>query len=215
VVKSTIGNPFDTSKDLLSRSFRVSSAVLADKDASLKLGLKWVRCRKGLSGRVEGGVLGLGSEESPTPMLAFGAADGQVHLVAAAQGGRRPRLRTKHAMEVSCVAISSDGRFLSAGCRDRSWKLWDGVSGAEVAWARGHDSEGLCTCQPQLVQGDFMIDPRCPVEGHSGAVSSMVFSPGGSRIATGQRPSMLAPDTGFLALIMPKARPPESGFGRV
>lgn len=139
---------------------------------------------------LEAGVLGLGAEESPTPMLAFGAADGQVHIEAA-QGGRRPRLRTKHALEVSCVAISADGRFLSAGCRDRSMKTWDAVSGAEISWARGHDSEGLCTCFPQLHQGDFMMDPRCPVEGHSGAVSAMVFSPCCRKIATGGEDKML------------------------
>jgi WD40 repeat protein len=51
----------------------------------------------------------------------------------------------------------------------------------------GHDGQGLCEC-PAAEDIDTvmeMVDPRCPLAGHKGKVTSLAFSPTGGLVVSG------------------------------
>ena len=44
----------------------------------------------------------------------------------------------KHSMEINCVALSSNGKFIISGSNDHTIKLWDIFTGKEVQTFKGH-----------------------------------------------------------------------------
>jgi len=60
-----------------------------------------------------------------------------VQLRDAASGELR-RALNGHAAKVTCLAFSPDGKLLAAGGRDKTIRLWDPASGAEVRAIASH-----------------------------------------------------------------------------
>jgi len=66
-------------------------------------------------------------------VLAIGTENGRVQLVDAETG--RVRLDVQgHLQSVQCVALSPAGDLLATASFDRSWKLWDVTTGAELRY---------------------------------------------------------------------------------
>lgn len=118
-------------------------------------------------------------------VLAIGTHDGMLQLIDAETGALRMDVQA-HQQSVQCVALSPAGDLLATASFDRSWKLWDVSTGAELRWVRGHDREGTCICEMGLF-GRCCRSVRecCPVVGHSRSLSSITFSPSGTKVATG------------------------------
>ncbi len=70
--------------------------------------------------------------------LAFGAADGSVHLVDVQNGADRFVMRG-HSGGVSSLAVSPDGKLLASASYDRSIFLWATNSGREQKSWQGHE----------------------------------------------------------------------------
>ena len=54
---------------------------------------------------------------------------------------------------------------------------------SQVWSSRSHDFERGCICRDNY--GHQMVDPACPVKGHTSWVSSVAFFPDGERIVSG------------------------------
>ena len=92
---------------------------------------------------------GRGARQGRLPLLALLLAI----LVASAGGAPVGRAQTGgHEGSVRGVAFSPDGRLLASASSDRTIKLWEVATGAEVATLRGH------TAQVQTVA--FLPDGR-------------------------------------------------------
>ena len=48
---------------------------------------------------------------------------------------------------------------------DKSWRVRDAVSGAELACGRGHDGIGACICEQFFLPLSALANPACPVVG--------------------------------------------------
>ena len=118
-------------------------------------------------------------------MLAIGSHD-RLSFVNAATGKEKWNVQAHPAnIDPVRVALSPDGTAIaSCGGRDKSWKMWDAVSGVERFHVKGHSRGGGCVCE-----ADRMLDrellPDCKESGHFGWLCTIGFSPCGLRVLTG------------------------------
>jgi WD40 repeat protein len=109
------------------------------------------------------------------------------------------RVLRGHNSAVFAVAISRDGRLLASASNDRTAKLWDPTTGAELRTLRGHngavnsvafspDGKLLATVSDDRTVRlwDTVGDERPRVlTGHSDWIWSVAFSPDGKLLASG------------------------------
>lgn len=101
-----------------------------------------------------------------------------------------------HTREVSCIAISANGKTLASGSVDRTVRLWDPSTKQGLVALEGHDGEVHCaTFSPDsklLATGEMYkkvkvwdVATQKEIQGMSdseGAVLGLAFSPDGKRI---------------------------------
>jgi sugar lactone lactonase YvrE len=85
-----------------------------------------------------------------------GAMDSSVKLLDVRRLGGGAHTLAGHAVDVRCVAFSSDGKRLASGAEDGTVKMWDTGTGQETL----------------------------TLKGHTGSVNSVAFSPDGWRLAS-------------------------------
>jgi len=142
-------------------------------------------------------------------LLAAAGADGVVRVWDAHNGSERFAL-SAHEGAATSVAFSPDGRQLASSGLDQVVKVWDMGDGHEVFTLRGHSGpvhrvafspRGDCLASGAVRRND--LDSESPAEGelkvwdarsgeqrhtlwgHTGAVTSIAFSPDGARLASG------------------------------
>jgi hypothetical protein len=116
-----------------------------------------------------------------------------------------------HQQSVEALALSADGKTLLSGSLDRGVRLWDLVSGQEMALLKGHqrpvaavafspDGRLAASAGGSLAVSYEVSDPRRirlwdvvtgkevgHFEGHTADVTSLTFSPDGTRLVSGMR----------------------------
>ncbi len=138
-------------------------------------------------------------------VLASASHDGTVRLWDPA-GGKPLRSIRAHDGRALAVAFSPDGRRLASGGADKKAKVWDPETGRGVLTLAGHagdvlgvafrpDGKVLATCTADVPRtitrepGEIKIwdlaggQARATLRAHSGAVTSVAFSPDGLRLA--------------------------------
>jgi WD40 repeat protein len=98
---------------------------------------------------------------------------------------------------LTCLALSPDGKRLASGSRDWTVKVWDTATGQETWTLQGHagpvysvafspDGKRLASGGRDLKVWDAATGHQTlTLKGHSGLVSSVAFSPDGKRLASG------------------------------
>ncbi len=151
-------------------------------------------------------VCGLGDKQGLIESSeTFGAAGGRLGLADAGAGGAivwdfhagPPRFLERHAEPVQSIAVTPDGRILTAG-DDASVRLWDSQSGRQLRLLEGHrDRVWAVAVSPDgslAASGSIDNDVRLwdlesgtstrVIEQHEGGVGSVVFDSSGSRLVT-------------------------------
>jgi DNA-binding beta-propeller fold protein YncE len=100
---------------------------------------------------------------------------------------------------LTCLALSPDGKRLASGSRDWTVKVWDTATGQETLTLNGHTgpvySVAFSRDGKRLASGsaDHTVkvwdaqtgQETRTLQGHTGGVSSVAFSPDGKRLASG------------------------------
>jgi len=108
------------------------------------------------------------------------------------------RDRCRHDGHITSVCFSPDGKRIVTGSQDKTSKVWDVVTGNELATLRGHagfvmavsfSPDGTRIVTGSLDSTAKLWDATTGTElatlrGHSAVVKSVSFSPDGTRIAT-------------------------------
>jgi WD40 repeat protein len=125
--------------------------------------------------------------------LVGGTRDGQV-LIRGLRGPRSRIVLDGHTQPVSDVEVSGDGTLLVSAGTDRVARVWDAVTGAEIAVLRGHEralrSAGFGAGQTIVTGADdgtarFWEAPVTSVlAGHTGPIVALAVTPDGARVAT-------------------------------
>ena len=157
--------------------------------------------------------------------LIGGTRDGQV-LIRGLRGPRSRIVLDGHTQPVSDVEVSGDGTLLVSAGTDRVARVWDAVTGAEIAVLRGHEralrSAGFGAGQTIVTGADdgtarFWEAPVTSVlAGHTGAIVAVAVTPDGARVATASSEEgavrvwnartgaelarIIAPDVAFVAI---------------
>ncbi len=110
---------------------------------------------------------------------------------------------------VKCVAFSPDGNWLAAGSLDRTFRVWDSSSGAELARREAHGDGLLCLAFApvgrrlatggqdrtlvlwDLDEGPARARPRWRAAGHTDNINALAFLPDGSRLLSGSHDGTL------------------------
>jgi hypothetical protein len=133
--------------------------------------------------------------------LALGS-DTQVTVWDTTTGQEVARLRG-HALPVTAVVFSPDGKRVAAASRARSVRVWDVATRKEVVAFGGHtgpvhclavspDGRRFASGGADTGAGDALLvwdastgEKALSLRGHGGSVSAVAFSPDGSRLASG------------------------------
>ncbi len=125
--------------------------------------------------------------------LVGGTDDGQ--LVIRGLSGPRDRIALDgHTQAVSDIEVSSDGALIVSAGTDRAARVWDAVTGAEIAVLRGHTralrAAGFGRGRTVVTAADdgtarFWEAPVTTVlAGHVDPITAVAITPDGSRVAT-------------------------------
>jgi WD40 repeat protein len=135
-------------------------------------------------------------------------SDRQVIVWDAAAGRKRWELKG-HTDRVNCLALSPDGKTVASGSRDRTVRLWDVARGKEVGrfeaggslkgLAFSPDGKLLATASGNDLFDNWVVEVPghgaavwdvarrkrlLRLEGHTGGVNAIAFSPNGKMLAT-------------------------------
>ena len=125
--------------------------------------------------------------------LVGGSADGQ--LVIRGLSGPRDRIVLDgHTQAVSDVEVSSDGALVVTSGTDRAARIWDAVTGAEIAVLRGHtgalraaafgQGRTVVTAADDGTARFWEAPVTTVLAGHVDRITAVAVTPDGSRVAT-------------------------------
>jgi WD40 repeat protein/tetratricopeptide (TPR) repeat protein len=120
---------------------------------------------------------------------------GELRLLNAANGKEANVLQGKVA-PVLCLGFSPDGRFLAAGCKDKTVKVWEAASGKPVTTLQGHtdaidglafspDGKELASVGAELKVWDTASWKEAWKREDIGGGNAVAFSPDGHYLAVG------------------------------
>lgn len=132
---------------------------------------------------------------SPDSRRLFGGdANGLVRARNVAGAGGRLTLRG-HSQPVSDLDVSRDGKLLVSAGTDRVARVWDAVTGVELAVLRGHeralrtarftgDARTVVTAADDGTARLWEVPVTSVLAGHTGPVVAVAITPDGRRVAT-------------------------------